>query len=91
MTLEHLDTFIAFGSVMLGVSLLITILTQMVGSLLSLRGHNLERAVVDPAEWSLGYFSLRISTLGAEHWKSVLSLGTNGLNLETTLTLCSAF
>jgi hypothetical protein len=46
-TLEHLDVLIAFAVVMLGVSLLITVLTQMIGSLLGLRGHNLRRALVD--------------------------------------------
>jgi len=47
MTLGHLDILIAFASVMLGISLLITVLTQTVSSLLSLRGNNLKRAVVD--------------------------------------------
>ncbi|HYM12854.1 MAG TPA: hypothetical protein VEU62_19100, partial [Bryobacterales bacterium] len=42
MTLEHLDTFIAFAVVMLGVSLLVTIFTQMVSSLFGLRGTNLK-------------------------------------------------
>jgi len=41
MTLEYLDTVIAFGVVMLGVSLLITILTQMASGLFGLRGTNL--------------------------------------------------
>ncbi len=41
MTLEHLDTVIAFAVVMLGVSLLITILTQIVSALFGLRGTNL--------------------------------------------------
>jgi len=41
MTLEYLDTVIAFAVVMLGVSLLITILTQMVSALFGLRGTNL--------------------------------------------------
>jgi len=44
MTLGHLDILIAFASVMLGISLLITVLTQTVSSLLSLRGNNLKRA-----------------------------------------------
>src|ERR1035438_2040289 len=39
--LEKLDTLIAFAVVMLGVSLMITILTQMVSSALGLRGSNL--------------------------------------------------
>ena len=39
--LEKLDTLIAFAVVMLGVSLMITILTQIVSSALGLRGSNL--------------------------------------------------
>jgi hypothetical protein len=39
--LEHLDTFIAFAVVMAGVSLLITVMTQMASALLGLRGTNL--------------------------------------------------
>lgn len=39
--LEKLDTLIAFAVVMLGVSLIITILTQMVSGLFGLRGSNL--------------------------------------------------
>ncbi|MBC8003203.1 MAG: hypothetical protein H7X97_11515 [Opitutaceae bacterium] len=41
MTLEHLDTIIAFVVIITGVSLLITTLTQMVSALLGLRGSNL--------------------------------------------------
>jgi hypothetical protein len=41
MTLENLDTLIAFAVVMLGVSLLIMILTQMISALLGYRGTNL--------------------------------------------------
>lgn len=41
MTLEHVDTIIAFAAVMAGVSLFITTLTQMVSAALGLRGHNL--------------------------------------------------
>jgi hypothetical protein len=41
MTLDRLDTVIAFAVVMLGVSLLITIATQMISSVLGLRGTNL--------------------------------------------------
>jgi hypothetical protein len=41
MTLEHLETLIAFAVVMLGVSLLITVFTQMVSALFGLRGTNL--------------------------------------------------
>lgn len=47
MTLGHLDTVIAFVAVMLGVSLLITVATQMAVSLLGLRGTNLRRSLVD--------------------------------------------
>lgn len=39
--LQHLDSFIAFAVVMVGVSLLITMLTQMVSAFLGLRGTNL--------------------------------------------------
>ena len=41
MTLEHLDTLIAFAAVMAMVSLFITALTQMFSALIGLRGHNL--------------------------------------------------
>jgi hypothetical protein len=41
MTLEHLDTIIAFAAIMAGVSLFITTLTQMASALLGLRGRNL--------------------------------------------------
>ena len=41
MTLERVDTVIAFAVIMLGVSLLITIATQIISSLLALRGANL--------------------------------------------------
>jgi hypothetical protein len=41
MMLQHLDTLIGFATVMLGVSLIITILTQMISALLGLRGTNL--------------------------------------------------
>jgi hypothetical protein len=40
--LQHLDTFIAFAVVMVGVSLLITILTQMISAFFGLRGTNLK-------------------------------------------------
>jgi len=40
--LQHLDTFIAFAVVMVGVSLLITILTQMTSAFFGLRGTNLK-------------------------------------------------
>ncbi len=41
MTLEHLDTIIAFVVILAGVSLLVTVLTQSVSALLGLRGTNL--------------------------------------------------
>ncbi len=41
MMLQYLDTIVAFAVVMLGVSLLITILTQMISTLLGYRGTNL--------------------------------------------------
>jgi hypothetical protein len=41
MMLERLDTVIAFAVIMLGVSLLITVATQMISSFLGLRGTNL--------------------------------------------------
>ena len=47
MTLQHLDTVIAFAAVMLGASLLITMATQIAVSLLGLRGTNLRRSLVD--------------------------------------------
>jgi hypothetical protein len=47
MTLQNLDTLIAFVVLMLGVSLLITVLTQMVTNLLGLRGTNLRRGLVE--------------------------------------------
>jgi hypothetical protein len=47
MSLEHLDTVIAFAVVMLGVSLLITILTQTACALTNHRGRCLRRALVD--------------------------------------------
>ncbi|MBZ5536665.1 MAG: hypothetical protein LAO31_11975 [Acidobacteriia bacterium] len=40
--LQHLDTFIAFAVVMVGVSLLITILTQMTSAFFGVRGTNLK-------------------------------------------------
>jgi hypothetical protein len=41
MILEYLDTIIAFVVILLGVSLLITILNQMISALLGYRGTNL--------------------------------------------------
>ncbi len=45
--MQHLDTVIAFAAVMLGVSLIITAGTQIVVSLLGLRGTNLRRSLMD--------------------------------------------
>jgi len=39
--LQHLDTIIAFAAIMLGVSILVTVLTQILNSLLGLRGLSL--------------------------------------------------
>ena len=47
MALQHFDTVIAFAVVMLGVSLVITVGTQMVVSLLGLRGTNLRKSLTD--------------------------------------------
>lgn len=47
MTLEHVDSAIAFAVIMLGASLLIMILTQAASSLLNLRGQHLERSLRD--------------------------------------------
>jgi hypothetical protein len=47
MTLQNLDTAISFAVIMLGVSLLMTVVTQMVTTLLGLRGTNLKRGLVD--------------------------------------------
>ena len=43
--LEQLDTFIAFAAVMLGASLFVTILTQIIPTLLNLRGWNLRNGL----------------------------------------------
>src|SRR5258708_6501944 len=45
MTLEHLDTLIAFVVIITGVSLMVTLLTQMVSAVLGLRGTNLRWGV----------------------------------------------
>lgn len=50
MTLQHVDTAIAFAVIMLGASLLITVVTQGVSTLLSLRGNNLQRSLSDLLE-----------------------------------------
>lgn len=47
MTLQNLDTVFAFAVIMLGVSLLITVFTQMLTSFLGLRGQNLKRGLAD--------------------------------------------
>jgi hypothetical protein len=47
MTLDNLDTLIGFAVVMLGVSLLVTVLTQTVATLLGLRGTNLRWALIN--------------------------------------------
>jgi hypothetical protein len=47
MTLQHLDAVIAFAALMLGMSLLITVGTQLVVSLLGLRGSSLRRGLMD--------------------------------------------
>jgi hypothetical protein len=47
MTLQHVDAVIAFAALMLGMSLLITVGTQLVVSLLGLRGSNLRRGLMD--------------------------------------------
>ena len=52
MTFQHLDTVIAFGAVMLAASLVITAGTQLVISLLGLRGTNLRRSLADLFETS---------------------------------------
>jgi hypothetical protein len=50
MTLERVDTLIAFTTIMLGLSLLITILNQMVAALLAHRGAYLRDGLVDLLE-----------------------------------------
>ena len=45
--MQHLDTVIAFAAVMLGLSLIITAGTQIVVSLLGLRGSSLRRSLTD--------------------------------------------
>jgi len=45
--LDKLDTFVAFATLMLGISLLITILNQMVGSLLGYRATYLKEGIKD--------------------------------------------
>ena len=47
MTMQHLDTVIAFAFVMLGASLVIVAGTQVAISLLGLRGTNLRRSLAD--------------------------------------------
>jgi hypothetical protein len=50
MTLQHIDSAIAFAVVMLGASLLITVMTQSVSTLFNLRGRQLQRALGDLLE-----------------------------------------
>lgn len=50
MTLQHVDSAIAFAVVMLGASLLITVMTQGVSTLFNLRGRQLQRALGDLME-----------------------------------------
>lgn len=45
--LDRLDTLIAFATIMLGISLLITILNQMVGALFAYRGRQLKNGLID--------------------------------------------
>src|SRR5215472_2676647 len=47
MTLQHLDAVIAFAALMLGMSLFITVGTQLVVAVLGLRGTNLRRGLMD--------------------------------------------
>ncbi len=47
MTLDRLDTVMAFAAVMLGASLIITVLTQAIGTLLGHRGMYLQEGLVD--------------------------------------------
>lgn len=47
MTLQHLDSAIAFAVIMLGASLLITVLTQTISTLLNMRAKDLQRALCD--------------------------------------------
>jgi hypothetical protein len=50
MTLERVDTLIAFATIMLGISLLITILNQMIAAMLGHRGTYLKDGVKDLLE-----------------------------------------
>jgi hypothetical protein len=63
MTLEHLDTIIAFVVIITGVSLLITTLTQMVSALLGLRGSNLR--------WGIKTLLTHIDSDLAAHAKTI--------------------
>jgi hypothetical protein len=68
--LSYLDAAIGFAVVMLGISLLITILTQMVSALVNHRGGNLLWGVktrfanIDPAR----YPNLTGSPTGSQDW-----------------------
>ena len=95
MTLEHLETLIAFAVVMLGVSLLITVFTQMVSALFGLRGTNLlwglktlfatvDKQLVDQAEAVLRRPLISDSVFS--RWKDVPVIG----KLISRWTLASA-
>ena len=47
MTVQHIDSFVAFAALMLGVSLLVTVVTQFAISLFGLRGANLRHSLTD--------------------------------------------
>ncbi len=47
MTVQHIDSFVAFAALMLGVSLLVTVATQFTISLFGLRGANLRHSLTD--------------------------------------------
>lgn len=95
MTLEYLETLIAFAVVMLGVSLLITVFTQMISALLGLRGANLrwglktlfaafDKRIVDQAEEVLRRPLISDSIFA--RWKDVPVIG----KLFSRWTLASA-
>ena len=47
MTVQHIDSFVAFAALMFGVSLLVTVVTQFAISLFGLRGANLRQSLTD--------------------------------------------
>ncbi|MGH9407320.1 MAG: hypothetical protein ACRD3D_15995 [Terriglobia bacterium] len=70
MTLQHLDTVIAFAVVMLGASLLITILTQTASTLFGLRGTNLLwglKTVLETVDSRLGRDAEQIACVVLTH------------------------